>query len=357
MLGVARRSADRRQRDLPDGLVAEIESWIPRVGIECACTSFGVRPRTWRYHRAKRQGELPLRPSRATGQPRRPHPAKLDPDEEHAVLDVVCSDRFADAGVTEIWATLLDEGTYLCSESTMHRILGDHGLAGQRRQREPHNHPKPRVVATAPNMVWVWDISRLPGPHQGIWFYLYTVWDLWSRKTVGWCIDAAETAQVAHKLIDTTARREGVDRHQLIIHSDRGAQMTSGTLTELYDTLGIRRSLSRPRVSNDNPHAEAGFKTLKYRPDWPVRFATSEQAIAHCETFFAWYNTQHHHSGIGLLTPNDRHAGNGAAIMTARQHVLDTAFDRHPERFPNGRPSPPEQPARVWINPPTPQTK
>ena len=265
---------------------------------------------------------------------------------------MLCSDRFADAGVAEVWATLLDEGVYLCSESTMHRILRDHGLAGQRRQRQPGNHSRPRVVATAPNVVWVWDISRLPGPHNGTWFYLYTIWDLWSRKTVGWCIDTTETAAIAEKLIETTARRERVDRHQLTIHSDRGAQMTSGTLTDLYDMLGIRRSLSRPRVSNDNPHAEAGFKTLKYRPDWPTRFDTLDDAISHCETFFAWYNIEHHHTGIGLLTPHDRHAGNGPAVHAARQTVLDTAYQHHPERFPNGHPQPPRQPARVWINPP-----
>ena len=282
---------------------------------------------------------------------RRAHPAKLSTVEEQAVLDVLCSDRFVDVGVSECWATLLDEGIYLCSESTMHRILRDHGLAGQRRQRRPGRHPRPRLVATAPNMVWVWDISRLPGPGKGVWFYLYAVWDLWSRKTVGWCVDTVETAEIAERLMTVTTRREHVDRHQLIIHSDRGAQMTAGTITDLYDMLGIRRSLSRPRVSNDNPHAEAGFKTLKYRPDWPARFATLDTAIAHCETFFAWSNHDHHHTGIGLLTPADRHAGNGQRINTARQTVLDNAHQRHPERFPNGPPRPPRQPARVWINP------
>ncbi|MEZ5252702.1 MAG: IS3 family transposase [Microthrixaceae bacterium] len=356
MLGAARRAESPRQRDLPDELIADIDLWAPRVGRDLACCAFGVAPRTWRHHRQKRDGQLAVRPSRATGQPRRDHPAKLSLAEEVAVLEVLCSQRFVDTGVAEVYATLLDEGIYLCSESTMHRILRDRGLAGQRRQRRAQNHPKPRVVATAPNMVWVWDISRLPGPAKGTWFYLYAIWDLWSRKTIGWCIDTEETAAIAHKLINVTATREGVDRHQLIIHSDRGAQMTSGTLTELYDQLGIRRSLSRPRVSNDNPHAEAGFKTLKWRPDWPTRFATLHDAIAHCETFFAWYNHQHHHSGIGLLTPADRHAGNGPAINTARQHVLDTAYDTHPERFPNGRPHPPHQPARVWINPPAVQT-
>ena len=192
------------------------------------------------------------------------------------MLDVLCADRFADAGVSECWATLLDEGTYLCSESTMHRILRDHGLAGQRRQRQPGRHHRPRLVATAPNMVWVWDISRLPGSAKGVWFYLYAVWDLWSRKTVGWCVDTVETAEIAERLMTVTAKREHVDRHQLVIHSDRGAQMTAGTITDLYDMLGIRRSLSRPRVSNDNPHAEAGFKTLKYS-DFTISTCVSPQ--------------------------------------------------------------------------------
>jgi len=201
-------------------------------------------------------------------------------------------------------------------------------------------------------MVWVWDISRLPGPSKGSWFYLYAVWDLWSRKTVGWCVDTVETAAIAEKLMTVTAAREHVVRHQLTIHSDRGAQMTAGTITELYDQLGIRRSLSRPRVSNDNPHAEAGFKTLKYRPDWPTRFTSIEHAIAHCEQFFDWYNNEHHHTGIGLLTPADRHAGNGTRIAAARQAVLDDAYQHHPERFPNGPPRPPNNPPACGSTPP-----
>jgi len=316
-----------------------------------ACAAFGVATRTWRHHRQRDTGRLAPRRSRATRLARRAHPAKLSAAEETAVIDVLCSGRFVDVGVAECWATLLDEGVYLCSESTMHRILREHGLAGQRRQRQPGQHRRPRVVATAPNMVWVWDISRLPGPRRGVWFYLYAIWDLWSRKTVGWCVDTVETAEIAERLITVTCRRERIDRHQLTIHSDRGAQMTAGTISELYDQLGIRRSLSRPRVSNDNPHAEAGFKTLKYRPDWPTRFATIDDAVAHCEGFFDWSNNEHHHTGIGLLTPADRHAGNGRRINTARQTVLDDAHARHPQRFPHGRPTPPRQPARVWINP------
>lgn len=325
--------------------------WAPRVGVGLACVAFGVSPRSWRHHLQRSRGELPHRRSTATGLPRRPHPAKLTPVEEQVVLDLLCSSRFVDVGVAEMYATLLDEGTYLCSESTMHRILREHGLSGQRRQRQPGRHHKPRLVATAPNMVWVWDISRLPGPRQGVWFYLYTIWDLWSRKVVGWTVHDTEIAAVAEKLITVTCGRERVPRHRLIIHSDRGAQMTAGTITELYDVLGIRRSLSRPRVSNDNPHAEAGFKTLKYRSDWPGRFTDLKHATRHCEQFFGWYNAEHHHSGIGLLTPNDRHNGNGHAINIARQTVLDTAYTTHPERFPNGHPNPPRQPTRVWINP------
>ena len=333
-------------------MIDDVSVWIPRVGLEFACRAFGVAPRTWRHHQQQARGELPRRASRSTGIPRRPHPAKLSDTEEAVVLGVLCEERFVDVGVAEIYATLLDEGTYLCSQATMHRILRDHQLAGQRRQRQPgEHHSKPRVVATAPNMVWVWDISRLPGPVRGVFFYLYVIWDLWSRKAVGWCIHATETAAVAERLITVTATREHVHRHQLIIHSDRGAQMTAGTISELYDILGIRRSLSRPRVSNDNPHAEAGFKTLKYRPDWPQRFDSVADAESHCEIFFGWYNDEHHHSGIGLLTPSDRHAGNGTRINTARQAVLDDAYRRHPERFPNGQPRAPKQPARVWINP------
>lgn len=351
MLGAARGRTRRRQRDLPEDLIADISRWAPLVGTELACTAFGVPPRTWRHHQQKDRGALPVRPSTATGLPRRSHPAKLSEAEQAQVLKVLCSERFVDVGVAEIYATLLDEGIYLCSDSTMHRILRDHGLAGQRRQRQPGRHHKPRLVATAPNMVWVWDVSRLPGPRKGVWFYLYTIWDLWSRKAVGWTIHDTETAAIAEKLITVTARRQRVKRHQLTIHSDRGAQMTAGTITELYDVLGVRRSLSRPRVSNDNPHAEAGFKTLKYRPDWPTRFTDIDHATTHCDTFFKWYNNEHHHTAIGLLTPNDRHAGNGHTINTARQTVLDAAYRAHPERFPNGHPHPPHQPARVWINP------
>jgi len=281
----------------------------------------------------------------------------LSREEKDAVVEVLCSPRFCDVGVAEAWATLLDEGVYLCSQRTMHRLLAERDLTGQRRQSAARPRaPKPRVVACAPNQVWVWDISRLPGPGKGSWFYLYVIWDLWSRKIVGWTIDDAETAEIAERLIGVTAQRETIDRFQLIIHSDRGAQMTSLTLTELYDQLGVRRSLSRPRVSNDNPHAEAGFKTLKYRPDWPGSFTTLTTAIAHCERFVDWYNFDHHHTGIGLLTPADRHAGRSATINTARQTTLNQAYTAHPERFTHP-PTPPKQPDRVWINPPTIATK
>lgn len=269
------------------------------------------------------------------------------------MVEYLCSERFCDVGVAEAWATLLDEGVYICSLRTMHRVLADRGLSGERRQSPARDRaPKPRVVATAPNMVWCWDISRLPGPSKGHWFYLYTIWDLWSRYAPGWTVNTQETAAVAERLISVTVKRQNIDRHQLVIHSDRGAQMTAGTITELYDTLGIRRSLSRPRVSNDNPHAEAGFKTLKYRADWPGHFDNLNAADQHCQQFFNWYNHQHHHTGIGLVTPAQRHTGNGALIDTQRQTVLDQAYEAHPERFPHGRPRPPKQPSIVWINPP-----
>lgn len=331
-----------------------VEAWAPRIGVGCACRAFGIDQRTWRHHCQKQRGELPERPSRAKHGPVKPHLASLTLEERDAVVEVLCSTRFSDVGVLETWATLLDEGTYLCSARTMHRVLAERDLTGERRQSGRRDRAgRPRVVATAPNQVWCWDITRLAGPLKGSWFYLYVVFDLWSRKAVGWCVDRAETAEIAEHLIAVTCRRENVDRYQLIIHSDRGAQMVSVTLTELYDLLGIRRSLSRPRVSNDNPQAEAGFKTLKYRSDWPGRFASMADAVEHCARFFAWYNVEHHHTGIGLLTPDDRHAGRGQMIGRERQATLDRAFCARPERFGGGRPSPPVQPERVWINPPS----
>jgi putative transposase len=246
--------------------MAAVASWEPRIGRLRACRAFGINERTWRHHHQNERGDARHRHSRATHGPPKPHPAQLTQPEKDAVVEVLCSPRFCDVGVAEAWATLLDEGTYLCSIRTMHRILAERDLTGERRQQPGRDRAaKPRVVATAPNQVYVWDISRLKGPGKGFWFYLYAIWDLWSRKIVGWTIDTTETADIAHHLIDVTCGREGVDRFQLIIHSDRGAQMMSVTLTELYDQLGVRRSLSRPRVSNDNPQAEAGFKTLKYR--------------------------------------------------------------------------------------------
>jgi putative transposase len=337
--------------------VGLINDWSDRVGVRKACLAFGVPDRTWRYYNQKQRGEVRVRPSRRRVGPRKPHPGALTKAEEDEVVGLLCSERFCDVGVTEAWITLLDEGVYLCSVSTMHRILRKRGLNGERRQaagREPK--PKPRVVATAPNMVWCWDISRVPGPARGYWFYLYTIYDLWSRYAVGWTVAKSETAEKAEVLINTAVARQKIDRHELIIHSDRGTQMTSATLSDLYENLGIRRSLSRPRTSNDNPHAEAGFKTLKYKSDWPDRFDTLDELKDHCEQFFNWYNYQHHHSGIGLLTPADRHQGNGHLINLQRQTTLNQAYKNHPERFPKGQPEPPYQPQQVWINPPTKHT-
>lgn len=335
-----------------------VRAWEPRIGRTQACRAFGINERTWRHYHQQERGETPDRGSRARHGPPKPHPARLSPTEQDTVIEALCSPRFCDVGVAEAWATMLDEGVYLCSARTMHRVLAERDLTGDRRQSPPRDRAgKPRVVATAPNQVWVWDISRLRGPRKGCWFYLYVIWDLWSRKIVGWSVDTVETGETAHHLIRVTCDREGVARFQLIIHSDRGAQMMSGTLTDLYDALAVRRSLSRPRVSNDNPHAEAGFKTLKYRPDWPGSFDDIDDAVEHCARFVDWYNYEHHHTGIGLITPADRHAGRGASIDRARQATLDQAYDAHPERFPHGRPRPPKQPDRVWINPPTITTK
>jgi putative transposase len=271
---------------------------------------------------------------------------------------VLCSERFADLAPAQVYATLLDEGTYLCSVSTMYRILRDAQLSGERRRghrRRPH--AVPRVQATGPNQVWTWDISRLRGPAPRQWFYLYVLIDIYSRKIVAWTVDDVESDNVARRLIDTACRREGIDPNRLTLQSDRGAQMTSTTIAELLEDLGVTRSLSRPRTSNDNPYSEANFKTVKYRPDYPPRFDSINDTRSWMRRFVAWYNAEHYHSGIGYLHPADVHAGTAPAVVAARQTVLDHAYYANPARFRYQRPIAPTPPTEAWINKPTIQTK
>lgn len=324
------------------------------MGRQRACAAFGVAARTWRHRRQHAEGRARVRPSRATGRPRLAHPARIDDAERARIVAILCEPRFVDLAPAQVYAALLDEGVYVCSIRQMYRLLGECGLVGERRRgHTPRQaYTAPQVHATAPDQAWSWDISRLAGPARREWFYLYVLIDIFSRAIVGWTVDAAESETVAQRLIDATATRQGIDRDQLVLHSDRGAQMTSLTIAELLEALGVTRSLSRPRVSNDNPFSESNFKTAKYRPDYPARFDDLAHARAWFATFVPWYNQVHYHSAIGLQHPADVHDGTAPAIRTERQRVLDAAYAAHPDRF-TRPPTAPRLPQHAWINKPT----
>lgn len=261
--------------------------------------------------------------------------------------------RFVDLAPAEIYATLLEEGRYLCSVRTMYRVLAE--SAQVRERRDQLRHPRyvaPELLATAPNELWSWDITKLHGPTKWTYYYLYVVLDVFSRYVVGWMVAHRESATLATKLIAETCARQRIAAGQLTVHADRGSSMTSKPVAFLLADLGVTKTHSRPHVSNDNPYSEANFKTLKYRPGFPERFGAIEHARAHCVDFFPWYNDEHHHAGLGLLTPRDVHLGNAAARTAERAVVLASAYAAHPERFPRGLPSPPRPPTAAWINKP-----
>lgn len=340
-------------------MTALIETWAPRVGVGRACRAFGVAERTFHHRRAAVEGRLAPRPSRA--KPPAEHilvPWRILDTERVHIKNILCSERFGDLAPAQVYATLLDEGVYLCSERTMYRILSEHDLVRERRRGHRHRgHTPPRVHATGPNQAWSWDISRLRGPVVRCWFYLYVVLDIFSRKIVAWSIDTVESDRVAKRLIEHACTREGINPDQLILHSDRGAQMTGNTIAELLEDLGVTRSLSRPRTSNDNPYSEANFKTAKYRPDYPDRFESLDEARSWMRRFAHWYNHDHYHSGIAYLHPADLHTDQATKIIAARQHVLDTAYQTNPERFRHRPPQAAHPPTEAWINKPTVQTK
>jgi putative transposase len=287
----------------------------------------------------------------------KPVPWKIPAVERDEIRAVLCSQRFGDLAPAQVYTTLLDEGAYLCSERSMYRILHEHDLVGERRRGHRRGgHSPPRVHASAPNQAWSWDISRLRGPVVRCWFYLYVVLDIFSRKIVAWSIDTIESERVAKRLIERACDREGIDPDELTLHSDRGAQMTSTTIAELLEDLGVTRSLSRPRTSNDNPYSEANFKTAKYRPDYPDRFSSLDEARTWMRRFVAWYNHHHYHSGIAYLHPADLHAGVTDTIVAARQAVLDAAYTANPARFRHRPPRAASPPTEAWINKPTVQT-
>lgn len=264
------------------------------------------------------------------------------------------SERFADQAPAQVYAKLLDEGTYLCSTRTMYRILKKVDEVRERRDqlRRP-NYSKPELLATMPNQVWSWDITKLKGPAKWTHYYLYVMMDIFSRYIVGWLIAPRESGTLAKRLMEESYQKQNLKPGQLIIHADRGSSMMSVTVAQKLVDLGVLKTHSRPHVSNDNPFSEAQFKTLKYRPNFPDRFGSIQDARAFCQDFFPWYNKEHRHVGIGLLTPQMVHYGQASEVIEARQVVLTAAYMAHPERFVKHHPRPQGPPQEVWINPPT----
>jgi putative transposase len=284
---------------------------------------------------------------------RRPSPRALTADEQRTVLARLHEPRFVDLAPAEVYATLLDEGAYLCSERTMYRLLAEHTEVRERRDQLRHpTYAAPELLACRPNELWSWDITKLLGPAKWTYFYLYVMLDVFSRYVVGWMVTHGESATLAERFIHETCARQGIGRDHLTIHADRGQAMTSKSVAFLLADLGVTKTHSRPHVSNDNPYSEAHFKTLKYRPAFPDRFGSPQDARVHCQSFFTWYNTEHHHSGLALLTPADVHHGLTEQRTAARAIVLAAAYAAHPERFLGGLPQPPACPTEVWINPP-----
>ena len=315
----------------------------PRLGIAPMCNAVDLARATYYRSRGPKAAVARKSPPRA-----------LNPEERTYVTDLMHEPRFADLAPGEIYATLLDDGTYVCSERTMYRILAANQEVRERRDQRRHPaYAAPELLAQKPNQLWSWDITKLMGPAKWTYFYLYVILDVFSRKVVGWMVADRESAVLAERLIEETFTREGIERGQLTIHADRGSSMRSKAVALLLADLGVTKTHSRPHVSNDNPFSEAQFKTLKYRPDFPERFGSLEDARAFCVDFFDWYNREHHHAGIGLLTPDDLHSGRADERFSARAAILAAAFAMHPERFVGGRPTPPAIPTEVWINKPS----
>lgn len=336
---------------IDEAVEAAVAELAPLIGVRAACRATG-RSQAGHYRRHRQSPAPPPKPP----QPRR-QPRALSPQERATVRSVLNSESFADQAPTAVYHTLLDEGTYLASVSTMYRVLREHDEVHERRRQATHPaRVKPELLATKPNEIWSWDITRLRGPGKRDFYHLYSIIDIYSRYTVGWMVAARENEYLAERLIADTLAAQNITAEQLTIHADRGSSMTSRTVAQLLSDLGVTRSHSRPRVSNDNPYSESQFKTLKYRPDFPDRFTSIQEARRHCKAFFWWYNHEHYHSGIGWHHPADVHYGHTEQVRQARAEVLAAAYTRHPQRFVRKHPTPPVIPTTVWINPPLDQT-
>ena len=314
------------------------------VGPSRACSAMGVARAS--LHRSRRP--------RPTPAPRPTPPRALSPDERQAVLDVLNSERFADVAPPEIYAILLDEGIFLASVRTMYRILAEESESRERRDQLRHPaYTAPELLATRPNEVWSWDISKLLGPTKWTYFYLYVLLDIFSRYVVGWMVAHRESSRLAVRLIEDSLQKQGIVPGQLTVHADRGASMRSKPVAFLLADLGVTKTHSRPHVSNDNPYSESQFKTFKYRPEFPGRHGCIEHAHSVAGHLLGWYNNEHRHSGIGFMTPYAMHYGLAHGLRQQRQDVLLAAHAAHPERFVRRLPQPPALPTAAWINKPS----
>ena len=316
------------------------------VGASAACRALHL-PRASYYRDHHKISSPPVAASR-------PSPARaLRPAEREAVLAHLYEERFQDRSPAAVYATLLDEGQYHCSIRTMYRLLQRRGESRERRDQLLHPpYQKPELLATAPNQLWSWDITKLLGPAKWTYFYLYVILDVFSRYVTGWMVAMRESAELAKRLIEESCAKQNIQRGQLTLHADRGSSMSSKPVAFLLADLGVTKTHSRPHVSDDNPYSESQFRTLKYRPEFPDRFGCLQDSRAFSQGFFRWYNEEHRHSGLGLLTPAMVHYGQAETILRQRQAVLDTAYQRHPERFVRSAPKPPVLPSEVWINKP-----
>lgn len=320
-----------------------VEQLAQTIGVQAACAVLAV-PRSSLYRLRHPKTIIPSVSPRALSQA-----------EKEKVRLELNSERFQDCAPREVYATLIDEGQYLCSWRSMYRILDENQEVRERRNQLHHpNYVKPELLATGPNQLWSWDITKLLGPAKWTYYYLYTILDVFSRYVVGWMIAERETATLAQELISETCARQDIQPAQLTIHADRGSSMTSKPVALLMADLGVTKSHSRPHVSNDNPYSEAQFKTLKYRPDYPCRFGCLADVRAWAKLFFSWYNQNHHHTGLALLTPAEVHFHRAEAVLQKRQAVLKAAYQKNPQRFVKGFPAPEPLPKAVWINPPKP---
>ena len=315
------------------------------TSISSACGAFSVARSSFyadRHHQGQPRTTVRRGPSRS-----------LSLSEQQHLLGVLNSDRFCDVAPRTIAATLIDEGIVLASPSTMYRLLRRHRQVRERRQQKRlAQYQAPELLATGPNQVWTWDITKLKGPVAGTCFHLYVIIDIYSRQVVGWMVAERESEVLAREFIKKTCRRQKIQPRQLLIHADRGSAMRSKSVAQLLSDLEVAKSHSRPYCSNDNPYSESQFKTMKYRPDFPKRFGCLVDARTFCRRFFQWYNCDHRHSGIAMLTPETVHSGRAAEVIAARNAVLAETYRQHPERYVRGCPTAPELPDAVWINPP-----